>query len=112
MMQLREQSDNMLLLLHKILLLSYEQSEIPTEMLLEVIRPIFKGGGKQPHLPSSFRPVALTSNVAKVFERIILRKICDRLGIADIQAGYRRGRSTTDHVLTLTNRMLKSAANI
>lgn len=57
--------------------------------------------------PSSYRPIALTSCVAKLLEKIINIRLVNHLEnnslISNIQCGYRKARSTTDAVVTLTS---------
>jgi len=60
--------------------------------------------GKDPHSPSSYRPISLLSVCFKVLERLILRRVTpdvEEILSAD-QAGFRPGRSTCDQVLALT----------
>lgn len=70
-----------------------------------IIVPLLKAGKPASEL-ASFRPVSLTSCIAKLLERMI----CERLyhmaetkgWISRFQAGFRRGRGCEDQILRLT----------
>ena len=61
--------------------------------------------GKDPTDPLSYRPISLTNTSCKLFEKIV----CDRLIyhlesqqlLSYIQSGFRKMRSTTDHLISL-----------
>ena len=42
---------------------------IPTELLLVLVCPVHKGGTRS--APKNYRPVALTSHLIKVFQRVV-----------------------------------------
>ena len=48
---------------------SLDNGTIPTELLLVLICPVHKGGSRS--VPKNYRPVALTSHLIKVFERVV-----------------------------------------
>ena len=48
---------------------SLDCGSIPAETLLVIICPIHKGGSRS--LPKQYRPVALTSHLIKIFERVL-----------------------------------------
>ena len=58
--------------------------------------------GKDLRLPSSYRPVSLTSCIAKLVERLILIPLSYHLEsnnlLADEQAGFRQNRSTEEQI--------------
>ena len=55
--------------------------------------------------PNNYRPIALTSCCCKIFERIVNLRLNWYLEINDIinpiQSGFRKQRSTTDHLVRL-----------
>lgn len=74
---------------------SVENGVIPQELKHGRISPIFKGGCHSD--PSNYRPVALTSHVVKVFERVVnktlMRYLEDTQKMNPNQHGFRKGRS-------------------
>ena len=80
---------------------SLNHGVIPEELLLVLICPVYKGGSKA--IPKNYRPVALTSHIMKVFERIVraaLVKHVESNGILpDGQHGSRARRSTLTQLL-------------
>ena len=81
---------------------SLDCGSIPAELLLVMISPIHKGGRRS--VPKNYRPVALTSHLIKVFERVVRRvlvKHIERIGfLPDGQHGSRAMRSTLTQLLT------------
>ncbi|GBP95537.1 RNA-directed DNA polymerase from mobile element jockey [Eumeta japonica] len=51
--------------------------------------------GKDPRLASSERPITLLSHIAKLFERVLLRRLLRHLTPRQEQFGFRSGHSTT-----------------
>lgn len=79
-----------------------------------VVIPIRKPG-KDPSKPISYRPIALTSNLCKIMERMITERLSYELEkkgkIANYQSGFRKGRSTMDAVVRLENEIRKAQEN-
>ena len=70
---------------------------------------------KPSHLPSSYRPISLTSNVCKLFEKMIVFRLTGFLEYHNFlhisQSSFRQCRKTTDHLLRLHDGVHKSMAN-
>ena len=73
-----------------------------------IVVPIHKQGKPRIHV-NSYRPIALTSHVCKLMEKIVLVRLlhhCDKHNIIPLnQAGFRAGRSTIDHLVKLTTQI-------
>ncbi|GBO18789.1 hypothetical protein AVEN_102122-1 [Araneus ventricosus] len=69
-----------------------------------VVIPPLKAG-KDPTNPSSYLPIALTSCLCKLFEKIINRRLIHFLETNNLlhrcQSGFQKGRSTLDNLLAL-----------
>ena len=81
---------------------SLDSGNIPAELLLVLISPIHKGGSRS--APKNYRPVALTSHLIKIFERVVRRVLVrhiEKLGLLpDGQHGSRAMRSTLTQLLS------------
>ena len=80
---------------------SLDSGTIPPELLLVLVTPVHKGGSRA--APKNYRPVALTSHLIKVFERVLRQGLVahmDAMGIIpDDQHGSRSFRSTLTQLL-------------
>ena len=61
---------------------SLDQGVIPPDLLLVLISPVHKGGSRG--MPANYRPVALTSHLTKVFERVVRRLLVNHLEVNDL----------------------------
>ena len=72
--------------------------------LLETVIPLPKPG-KDHSDPNNYRPIPLTSCVCKTFERMINDRLVWYLEsnniLTDIQCGFRKRKSTLDHLMRL-----------
>ncbi len=61
--------------------------------------------GKDPTNPSNYRPIALTSCMCKIFERIVNHRLVFYLEnngiITDYQSGFRKSKSTVNQIIRL-----------
>lgn len=91
----------------------WTEGVMPTLWKTSITVPILKMGKPKANV-SSYRPIALTSHVAKLMERIILVRFtyfCEKkLVIPKQQAGFRKNRSTIDHLVKLTTHVKKQLA--
>ena len=92
----------------------WESGCLPKEWKHAVIIPIVKPGERTDN-PSSYRPIALTSVLCKIMERMITDRLVDKLEksgyFVEYQSGFRQGRSTMDAVLDLDIDIKKAIAN-
>ena len=64
------------------------------------IKRLYKGKGNKGKC-SAERGITLASNMGKLYERIINNRILHEINISDAQAGGKKGRATTDHLLVV-----------
>ena len=82
----------------------WSSGDFPESWREATVIPLPKAG-KNPSDPSSYRPIALTSCLCKTMERMINTRLVWYLESNNIinkyQSGFRKGRSTTDHLIRL-----------
>uniref|UniRef100_A0A3B5QKI5 Reverse transcriptase domain-containing protein n=1 Tax=Xiphophorus maculatus TaxID=8083 RepID=A0A3B5QKI5_XIPMA len=92
----------------------WEEGTLPDKWKESIIIPICKPG-KDPQLTESYRPIALTSCVGKVMERMVNNRLIyfleSREKIKKYQYGFRKGRSTTDPMVQLEHEIRKAQVN-
>ena len=81
--------------------ISLEKGTVPNELKKSTITPIYKGGNKS--LAANYRPVALTSHVIKIFEKVVRKHIVKHMDENNLfnpnQHGFRSGRSCLSQLL-------------
>ena len=81
---------------------SINNTTIPSKLKFSIIPPIHKGGSKSN--PANYRPVALTSHIIKIFEKILRNKLAGFLDQNNLmnenQHGFRPGRSCLTQLLS------------
>ena len=91
----------------------YKQAYFPEEWRTAIIIPIPKPG-KSHNKSANYRPIALTSCLCKIFERMINERLLEYLEMegvfANIQCGCRKNKSTMDHLVRLENEVRKAFA--
>lgn len=84
----------------------YQTGRYPNKWKEAIIIPIIKEG-KDPAYPASYRPIALTNCLGKIFEAIINQRLIWFLETNNLinrfQAGFRRGYSCIDQLCLLEN---------
>ena len=92
----------------------YRHSFYPPEWSHAIVVPILKQG-KDPTSKLSYRPIALTSCLGKLFERMLNERLLAYLDIKpcldNVQCGGRKGRSTTDHLVRLERTVQETFAS-
>ena len=65
--------------------------------------------GKDHTNPKNYRPISLLPAISKVFERLICERLVEFLEVNNLlnkyQAGYRKGRSTQEHIFRLAQQV-------
>ena len=81
---------------------------VPNELKQSTITPIHKGGSRS--LAENYRPVALTSHVIKIFEKVLRAHIVQHMNENNLfnpsQHGFRSGRSCLSQLLEQYNLIL------
>uniref|UniRef100_A0A3Q3AL86 Reverse transcriptase domain-containing protein n=1 Tax=Kryptolebias marmoratus TaxID=37003 RepID=A0A3Q3AL86_KRYMA len=92
----------------------WEEGKIPSTWKEAIIVPICKPG-KDPNLAESYRPIALTSCVGKIMEKIVNNRLMyfleSKQKIKNYQFGFRKGRSTIDPAVCLEHEIRRAQAN-
>jgi ribonuclease HI len=85
--------------------MSWLRKEVPSDWRRATIIPILKAG-KPPEKTSSYRPISLTSCVAKLMERLVQERLVYQLETKNVlnedQAGFRALRSTEDQCIRIS----------
>uniref|UniRef100_A0A8C2BUC3 Reverse transcriptase domain-containing protein n=1 Tax=Cyprinus carpio TaxID=7962 RepID=A0A8C2BUC3_CYPCA len=92
----------------------WEQGKLPLCWKHSVVVPIGKPGKNRTEV-KSYRPIALTSNLCKLMERMVVRRLMYEVEKKDLlskhQSGFRSGRTTMDPVVCLENLIRKAQNN-
>ena len=90
--------------------MTIKQGKVPSVFKVGIIKPLYKSGVKDE--VSNYRPITLISNFAKIFEKIIKKRLVSFLNkykiISDRQYGFRENRSTQDAICDLTSKIYES----
>ena len=84
--------------IHKLIISIWNKEELPDEWKESIIVPIYKKGDKT--YCNNYRGVSLLPTTYNVFSNILLSRLIPYAEeiIVDHQCGFRRNRSTTDHI--------------
>ena len=80
---------------------AFNKSDVPEKWRTLIVVPVPKKGDLS--LPTNYRGISLMCIIAKIYNKALLfrvRKVLDRR-LCDIQNGFRPGRSTIPHIVTL-----------
>ena len=101
------QSDSCINFLHRLFCTCFESRKISKSWSYGVITPVLKHSSSDSRDPSNYRRITVTSAVYKAYCYILNERLTDwseRFDkISDCQNGFRKNRSTMDHLSTLTN---------
>ena len=83
---------------------------MPQDWRHSIVKPVLKYG-KDPQAISSYCPISLTSIIGKIMEKLVTNRLTyyvekNKL-LTNVQTGFRKGRSTTDHYYTLAGKSAK-----
>ena len=92
---------------------SFQTGQIPKQYKHQTTIAIHKKGPKI--LPENHRPIAITPNPIKIFERVLRKKLSNYLEInnflSDSQHGFRKNRSTSTQLLSHTCNIYNNLIN-
>ena len=93
--------------------LCLQEGKFPENLKNALVIPIYKSGDKT--LPQNYRPISLISNISKIIERILHKRIYDFLDseklISKTQFGFRKGHSTEHAVIYFMEYVTKHLEN-
>ena len=92
-------------MLHKLFNVCFKSGFSPQDWLKSELKPLFKGGDKNPRNPLDHRPICIMSCIAKIYScvlNVMIQKHLDSNNLlSDTQNGFRAGRSCIDHIFSL-----------
>ncbi len=92
----------------------WEEGILPKGWKEALIIPI-KKPGKEPSNPLNYRPIALTSHLCKLMEKMITDRLMYSMEknnfFSPYQSGFRRGRGTMDSIIKLDSDIRKALIN-
>ena len=100
----------LILILNFCLLIGYFPKQWKAAKVIMVQKP-----GKDHTNPKSYRPISLLPAISKIFERILCERLVNFLEENNLlnkyQAGYRKGRSTQEHIFRLAQQVYNGFKN-
>ena len=92
-------------MLSQIINISIKTGNYPDQLKIAKVIPIYKKGSSSD--PSNYRPISILSNINKIFEKILHKRLFSYLNKFNIlykyQFGFRKGHSTTQALIELTD---------
>ena len=98
--------------IHKIIDSTWNKEELPEEWKGSIVVPIYKKGDKTDC--SIYRGISLLSTTYKLLSNILLYRLTPYAEevIEDYECGFRRNRSTSDHIFCIRQILGKKNGNI
>jgi hypothetical protein len=87
--------------IHKLIISIWNKEELPNQWKESIIVPVYKRGDKTDC--SNYRGISLLTTAYKILSNILLSRLTrySEEIIGDHQCGFRRNRSTTDHIFCI-----------
>jgi len=97
--------------IHKLIIAIWKKEELPEEWKESVIVPIHKKGDKTEC--NNYRGISLLPTTYKILSNILLSRLIPYAEeiMGDHQCGFRRNRSTTDHIFCIRQILEKKNGN-
>ena len=93
---------------------SWKHGMVPDQWKLSTVIPIYKKG-KDKHDTKSYRPISLTSNLGKIMERLVTKRLYWYLEknhlINPFQNGFRKNKNTQEQLFRLQNNIRNALNN-
>ena len=94
--------------------LSLYQGEIPNDLKIACVTPVFKNKGNRSDI-SNYRPISVISHIGKILEDVVKTQIVDFLSkhnlLSPNQSAYIKGKSTQTALHTVTDKWLQNIDN-
>lgn len=91
----------------------FQSGVCPSNFKIAIIKPLYKKGEK--NLMENYRPISLTSNIAKIFEKALKKRLVQYLNkfklLSVNQYGFREKTSTSDAIAYLTKKFYECLDN-
>ena len=92
----------------------WDKGSIPQSWRHSIIIPVLKTGREKQYV-SSYRPVSLTNTIGKIMGKLVTSRLIYYLEknklLSNLQTGFRKGRSTIDHLIRLQDTINKYNLN-
>lgn len=93
--------------------LCFNTGEFPQALKRSVVTPVHKGGDTSD--VNNYRPISVLTGISKVLEKLLNKRLVSYLTkneiLSNCQYGFRKGLSTQDAVIDLTNHIVKKVDN-
>lgn len=107
---IKKMGENGLQMLLQIINMAWQKEKIPKDWEIRLILPVHKKGDTMDS--QNYRGITLLSTPTKIFEKIIEKRIRKEVEpkLLQVQSGFRKGKSTQDHVFTIKEIMNRTLA--
>ena len=106
--------DNLAHILTSLINLTFETGIFPSSLKIVKVIPVFKNKGCNSDV-NNYRPISLLSNIDKIFEKLVHKRLTSFLNKHNIffnkQFGFRKSHSTNHALIALTEKIRSSLDN-
>lgn len=100
-------NQNLLTLIEALFNQCFRLGKIPELWKCGIITPVLKSSSSDKRIPSNYRGITITPAIYKLYCNVINKRLLEWVDenkvICEPQNGFRKGRSTIDHVQSLTS---------
>ena len=109
------ETKNGLQIVHELILIFWHLEKVPSSLKTMILVPLLKNPDEDNADPNNFRPIALMSNLLKIYQSILnsrlSKKLEKELAFAETQFGFRPNRNIYDAHFVF-NEVLKARSNL